>query len=126
MNPNNLQAWSEDKTKQKGVDFVNLYREVWFLNDLKQSNLPQFAPMTAASLLALEDSFLNSPGPGSSLSRRSSGYYSPGESDNENLTDNADYTVNSNNEFVCGACGKGFQKLVGLRSHEVTHLGIIF
>jgi hypothetical protein len=85
--------------------------------------MPQFAPITAASLLALEDTLMNTPAPGSALSVASSGYYSQGESDNENLIDNAEYSLNASNEFCCGICGKGFAKLVGLRSHEVTHIG---
>ena len=88
---------------------------------------PRFAPMTAASLLQLEDSLLNSSTP--SLSRTSSGYFSPYESDGDNPLNQEnqvqEYHMNSKNEYVCMTCGKTFQKLVGLRSHEVTHAGTI-
>jgi hypothetical protein len=73
----------------------------------------------------LEDSLLNSTGLGSTLSVGSSGNFSQGESDNENFVENSDYSMNPNDEFECGTCKKVFSKLVGLRSHEITHLGTV-
>ncbi|KAJ3360335.1 hypothetical protein HDU91_004660 [Kappamyces sp. JEL0680] len=81
-----------------------------------------FVPMNAASLLAAEDSFLNSP----TLSRKSSGYFSPYEDDYgagemNSLSLDSAVEPNANNEYVCGECNRTFNKLVALRSHEVVH-----
>jgi hypothetical protein len=74
--------------------------------------------MNAASLLAAEDSFLNSP----NLSRSSSGYFSSYEDDFGDTSQAFEaQDPNSNNEFVCGECNRAFNKLAALRSHEVVH-----